>query len=384
MIRRLIRHRWNLLRLALAAFLLWVLAADTAARLARRTLASLPDFDYAAEVRSLRLEGRYGEAMSIADAGLSTFENARNHALHAEIERERDLTRSEQESMLRRIRDGGLGALSGRGTNLESLLGAVAADFFIVGDIRDLVIEGGKQVLDGDSDEVVLLLSIVGIVTTLAPEVDWVPSVLKAAKRAGTLTKGMSEFLSRSIKARRFDELGDAFKDVRVLAECASPGGAIRLLAHADNPADLRKIASFVSRHPSGSFALHVTGDRGAALVKQGGDHAERLVLAAAKKGRAGSNFLSTRAARVMLRPHPLLGIAKSLWKGNAERLISRTLDRFDAGAWWAIPLLAAWVFLELSILLVRPAARKHAPHADHATDPALPHSMRPNRPITR
>ncbi len=52
--------RWGLLRLAIALFIVWVLAADTSARLARRAISVMPDFDYAAEVRSLRLEGRYG------------------------------------------------------------------------------------------------------------------------------------------------------------------------------------------------------------------------------------------------------------------------------------------------------------------------------------
>ncbi|MGQ0628162.1 MAG: hypothetical protein ACT4PL_08705, partial [Phycisphaerales bacterium] len=64
-------RRWNLLRLMVALFVLWAVATDTAARLARMRLAALPDFDYASEVRRLREEGRYGEAMVIADAGLA-------------------------------------------------------------------------------------------------------------------------------------------------------------------------------------------------------------------------------------------------------------------------------------------------------------------------
>lgn len=49
--------------------------------------------------------------------------------------------------------------------SLEGWIGAVAADFFIVGDVRDLVIEGGELALDGESDEVILALSGIGLAT---------------------------------------------------------------------------------------------------------------------------------------------------------------------------------------------------------------------------
>ena len=37
---------------------------------------------------------------------------------------------------------------------------------------------------------VIVALSAVGLATTLAPEVDWAPSLLKAARRAGSMTEG--------------------------------------------------------------------------------------------------------------------------------------------------------------------------------------------------
>jgi hypothetical protein len=165
------RARWNLLRLAVAAFLLFTIASDTEARLARLQYAALPEFDYATEVGYLRGSGRYGEALVVAEAGLDAASGPAREA----IQREKDLTLKEQSSYLRRAKDLGLGALSGRGDSIEGLIGAVAADFFVVGDVRDLVIQGGRYVLDGETDELILILSGVGLATTLAPEVDWVP-----------------------------------------------------------------------------------------------------------------------------------------------------------------------------------------------------------------
>src|ERR1043165_1325312 len=129
-------------------------------------LASLPEFDFAGEVAYLRGAGRYGEALMVADAGL----DGASESARSAIQRERDATVREQSSYLRKAKDVGLGALSGKGTSIESLIGAVAADFFVIGDIRDLVIQGGRYVLDGEADEVVVLLSGVGVATTVLPE----------------------------------------------------------------------------------------------------------------------------------------------------------------------------------------------------------------------
>ncbi|MFM9995144.1 MAG: hypothetical protein ACKVU4_05020 [Phycisphaerales bacterium] len=378
MIRAAIRARWNVARLLAAAVLLWVLVGDTPARLARLHYASLPEFDAAAEVRFLRAAGRYGEAIMVADAAIESAklrakssngdgEGADSAAAGglrlippdaaalAELETERAKTIAEQSSYLRRATDLGMGAISGTGGSLEGLVGAVAADFFIVGDVRDLVIQGGRLVLDGETDEVILVLSGVGLATTLAPEIDWVPSILKTARKAGTLTKGLSAFIIRSIRGAKFDELRDLLLNVRTLARRASPGGAVRLLAHADDPADVARLARFVENQPAGAFALHVTSREGATLLKAA-DAAtpaakaatEQAVVLAARKGTLGTAWLRTGAWKRMLKPHALVGVAKMLYKGNAEDLARRIAAAIDPRARWLIPVAAAWVFVEI------------------------------------
>src|SRR6185369_2450802 len=109
----------------------------------------------------------------------------------------------------------------------------IAADLFVVGDVRDLLIQGGRYVMDGETDPVILLLSGVGLATTLAPEVDWVPSLLKIAKKAGKMTRGMEEFIKVAVKGRRLREVESVMADVGSIAKRASPAGAIRLMEHA-------------------------------------------------------------------------------------------------------------------------------------------------------
>lgn len=357
------RAKWGLARLVLAAFLLYAVASDTEARLARLQYASLPDFDYAAEVTYLRAMGRYGEALVVADAGLEATTGREREA----IQRERDLTLREQSSYLRRIQRAGMGALTGQGTSIESLVGAVAADFFIVGDVRDLVVQGGRWIVDGETDELILILSGVGIATTIVPEVDWVPAILKASKKAGAVGKQLGDSIIAMVRSGRRDALNTLFKDVRRIAERASPGGAARLLRHADSPEDVAKLARFLESQRGGAFALHIAGKEGADLIKTAGTGAKRAaaagdagkaVVLAARKGPTGVAWLRTGAYRAMLRPHWVVGVAKAFYKGNAEALAQRIAAAIDPRASWILAALAAWVFLELGLL-----ARRFWPH---------------------
>ncbi|MCE7973344.1 MAG: hypothetical protein DYG92_03315 [Leptolyngbya sp. PLA1] len=344
--------RWNLLRIALAGFALWVLIADSGARLARMQMAVLPDFDFASEVRALRLEGRYGEAVMIADAGLRSVEGE----ARANLEAERALTIDEQQSLLRRAKDVGVGALTGSGETLERVVGAVAADFFVVGDVRDLLIQGGRQLIDGESDEVILALSVVGVVTTLAPEIDWAPSILKAAKRGGHMTEAMGKRLLTLIRGRATGELEETFRAVAATASGASPGTAMRVLRHAESTEDLTRLASFVKRHPDAGLALHVGGAesvriaRSAAEAGEAGLRTQAALVRASRKGPAGVRLFSA-TSRALTRPHPLLGIAKAIWKGNAETMLTRLTDRIDGLAAWLVPALAAWLAAECGLL---------------------------------
>ncbi|MCW5764775.1 MAG: hypothetical protein KIT68_02220 [Phycisphaeraceae bacterium] len=363
---------WNILRATLAGALLWFVAADTGGRLARLRLASAPDFDFPAEVRSLREAGRYGEALMVADRGEAVLGpraeagDARARTLLEELRRQSEQTRNEQSSLLRRVRDLGMGALSGRGTSLESLLGAVATDFFVVGDVRDIVIQGGKLLVDGDADELILLLSGAGLATTIAPHVDWSLSVLKVARKSGTMTRRMGRWMTDALKAGKADEVAKVAEDVATLSKRASPGGAARLMRLADEPADVTRMARFAERQAAGSggaFALHALGDQATdtlRLAENTADaaKAEIAVVKAAEKGTAGAAWLRSGAWRAAMSPHPIIGLLKGFYKGTIPDLVQRAIDALGGAAWWLIPLLAAWLFVELALLARRFSGR--------------------------
>lgn len=358
-------RRWNLARLMLAAAIAAVLAIDTGHRTARLALASLTDMDYAAEVRTLREQGRYAEAVVIADAGLSWSDGPGKGDARAAIERERQATVDEQASWLRRVKDAGYGAVTGRGESIEQLLGAIAADLFIVGDIRDLVVQGITYARGEDADELIVALSSLGIVLTLAPEIDWAPALLKVARKAGAVTEGLKDFFVRAIKAKRTEAIAAACGDATKLATHASPAGALRVLRFAENEADLAKLAAFAERNGAkGGAALLITGREGAALVRAaepGVRVADDLIVTAAKKGPAGARFLASPAARVLTRPHPLLGIFKGVYKGTIPAAVQRVAAAIDPYGWMLLPAAFAWAMIELGLLL-RAAAGRFTP----------------------
>lgn len=363
-LRRLAWRAFGLVRLLIAAALLWVLVVDGPARAARMTLAALPDVDYAARAETLLAAGRFADAALMAGAGLAASaagkpERPRLEEIAARIERERA-------GWTRRVGDAVRGAVTGSAgeeASIEGLLGAIAADFFVVGDVRDLTIQAARAVRGEPNDPVIIALSGVGLATTLAPEIDWAPSLMKAARRAGAMTRGVQDALVRMVRAGDAGAIRRVVGDVGAIGRATSPATAARLIGHADEPADLARIARLVQREGAqGAAAIRLTGDAGVGMLRHADElrgagkvaeaaKAETLVLRAARKGEAGGAWLKSPAARVLLRPHAVVGLAKSVWKGHAGELLERglawMLPRLDAHAWWLIPALAAWVFLE-------------------------------------
>lgn len=379
---RLWRSRWNAARLIVAALVVWALAADTPARLAGMQLALMPDADLAAEVRELRTRGRFAEALVVADAGLATIPET--DPRREELARERSTTEHQQQSMLRRLKDVARGAITGGGAathdadgpdaSLELLLGAVATDLLVVGDVRDLIIQSARWARGQPTDPVIVALSGVGIATTAAPMADWAPSLLKAARKSGAMTKSFGDIVVRSVRSGNIDDLRRVMNDAATIARVSSPAGAMRLFRHVDTPEDAARLARYLERGgPTAARALHIGGEPAIRLAKSAeslraagrlDDAAtiERTLLVAAAKGNNGAKWLSRGLYRPLLRAHPLVGIVKSVWKGNAQALIARALELFDPWSRWTLPAAAAWLFVELALMFRRwwPTSRDH------------------------
>lgn len=354
------------LRLSLAAGLVWLCGQHVPAMDAQAGLAGLPDYDYVVEAERLRAGERFSEALLVAEAGIAASGDGyapRLLELKTRIEAERD-------DWMRRLSEVARGAATGSGDSVEALTGAVTADLFVFGDVRDLVIQGGHRLRGEQVDEVIVALSAVGVLLTAAPALDFGAALLKFARKLGALTESfarhVAELAREAYDQKRLEPLSAVAEDVAMLGRRARPAGAVAILRHIDDPAELRLAARF-SQRPGGSFALWLGGEPGLSLLRQGAE-GQALLLRAARKGRAGIDY-AARHTKLLLQPHPLLGLAKTLYKGTLPELLARLLGPQAATL---LGLLTGWLLFELALLAARLAAWLR-PAAAAATQPAAP-----------
>ena len=367
MIAYLLRIVASLVRVAAAAALVWVCWQDRPAIQARDDFEALPPFDYAYEAGELFKQNRFSEALLLVDEGLAK-DPANNRLLIMKQGLE-----LERRDWMRQLALGGRGAITGRGNEMASLTGAIIADLFVFGDIRDLVIETGTWLKGGDADEMIVALSAGGILLTVAPEVDLGAAVLKTARKMGALSDAMArtvaEAARKAYRTRKIDPIKQITDDVGTLARRASPPGAVKMLRYADDPATLRRIVKF-SETPDGLHALMVDPKTTLRWLSSGWTHAEVWVLKAAAKGKAGLEYLSKNSS-LMFRAHPLLGLIKGLYKGNIPAWL------LDLGLKYSLLILGfawGWLLYEGLLLAARVSgigARKPAPPAGPAPEPA-------------
>ncbi|MDX6807345.1 hypothetical protein [Terrihabitans rhizophilus] len=244
------------------------------------------------EITTPAVEGKLEDALSRGDV-----EDARMYAdlaaqreLPLRPELTQRLTDAEQPgpTAQRNALDFGSGFVTGQGQTIAGLAGAVTSDLTVVGDIRDVVHEGGLMIAGQPYDELMLGLATVGLAATgatVATGGAGLPAklgvaVLKVARRAGNLTADLGRALGRAVRASvDFGELrgvvtaaarmdstaardaasaavrrastGDLSRmlgDARHIADVAGPGESVRLLRYARSPQELADLSTMSTR----------------------------------------------------------------------------------------------------------------------------------------
>lgn len=215
------------------------------------------------------------------------------------------------------------GAITGESGSLIGVGGAVTADFFVLGDIRDLTIQSMRWLNNEPVDVFLVSISGIGLALTAATigsggstaSAKAGASVLKAAKRSSKVNPKLMLHFERQLEAalpkatlrrnldavlsgqsgltKQSDDVLQAFKgalksdaakvladdlvQVQAIAAKTSPAFAIKMLGTAEDAADLRRARQIVD----------AGGDRAAALVKRMGVKALRVAKTAVKWTRA-------------------------------------------------------------------------------------------------
>lgn len=337
-----LRRLRAVLRVALAALAVGLCVQAFPALHAWAAFERLPAHDFVAEA-ALHAEQRdWPAVIEVTEAGLVLAPSAQ----HPLLQRLHDEATARLAAPGYRVAEFGRGALTGRGGSTEALVGAVVADLLVFGDVRDLTLEGGKALRGEPVDEVLVLLSTAGLALTVVPVADAGVALLKAARRAGAMSARLARSITRLGRRAARGEVGPlraVASDAGKLAGHARPATALRILGQVDEVEELAAAARLVAL-PGGAYALGRGGKAGLRWLR-GGVPADALMLRAAGKGPAGIARLAGRGAGLLLRPHPLLGLVKGVYKGHVSRLAETLLTRWGD---LLLPLAGLWLAIEL------------------------------------
>lgn len=174
------------------------------------------------------------------------------------------------------------GFVTGEGNDTPAFMGAMASDFTVVGDVRDIGSEGTKLVRGEEYSKMILGLSVVGLAATTATVATGgggLParigvSLLKIARKAGTVTMGFARDVTRVLQeAVNFEKLGGTLRavdlanpqatrravmeyadgismarvtpildDVTALERATGPAETVRIMKYVDSTDDLARV----------------------------------------------------------------------------------------------------------------------------------------------
>jgi hypothetical protein len=196
------------------------------------------------------------------------------------------------QTVMRNVGDFAGAYVTGAAETPAGLAGAVVSDLTVVGDVRDILTEGGKAALGEDYSRVLLGLAAAGLAAEgaiIATGGSSLPvkaalSVLKAARRTGNLTAELATLLVRQARlaaggpliggARRIDlpaadaarlaaraRLGRTYETVGTVAANAGTAEAVRLMRHVRGFDDLDDVAKMSARFgPRTRAVIELTG----------------------------------------------------------------------------------------------------------------------------
>ena len=314
------RIRWALVAIAASSAALavvWPHAREAGAMLAAQDdPAQLSDIQVNSALRNRGdiVVGQIEAALDAHDSGLAeSFADlamAKNVALPEDLLNRVNQAAAEDSSALHFVRRFARGLVTGNADDAGSLSGTVAGDFFVFGDIRDVVREGKHLVMGQDTDRLVLGLATAGLAVTAATYVTVggaAPvraglTLVKDARKVGRLGEGLTEWAGRSARnivdapmleeavassattspAKTVSAIRAAFnaekagalvrmaKDVGRISEKAGARGALDTLKIAEGPEDVARAARLAEKSGGKTRALIKLLGRGALLLTTG------------------------------------------------------------------------------------------------------------------
>lgn len=169
-------------------------------RLTDYRLAALSPGDYDQAIRAALANGDPDLAES-----LLTLADSRDMQINGALREQVEIAVAQENSLGNQIYELWDGAMTGRPDSAVGMVGAIATDLTTVGDVRDIIIEGGAYLQDEDYDPLILGLSVAGLAITgavvlsggSAASAKIGTSALKAAGKAGAIATPLRRSFTR-------------------------------------------------------------------------------------------------------------------------------------------------------------------------------------------
>lgn len=310
-------------------------------------LEALPYYPFCAEANTALVRDDVAGAIELAEAGecVSVLERAseRWDGLAATFER------------------CVAGIWTGEADDGASLACAVASDLVVFGDVRDLTRQGLSWSRGEETDVVLISLSAAGVALALMPQAGAGASLLKVARKAGTLSDRLASAAYALFKRREWRALGGLLGDAGRISVKVGPARATRALAYADSAEDLRDVARFVETASDPLLGLKWGGKRVLRLTDDPELYAQALA-----RGRPGLLLAAERGGAALLTRKPLvIAAAKVLYRDPAALLAGLgSLAAWLLGwlSWRYALLVASALLLVAALLLPRASETRRGP----------------------
>jgi hypothetical protein len=282
-----------------------------------------------------------------ADLAQSFLELARDRhvavdpALAAKVER----ASADAASVQRSVGSFTRGLITGEPDDLVGFAGTALGDLFVFGDIRDAVREGGRLASGQEVDQLILGLACVGLAVTAGTYFTagaGVPArvgltVAKAAQKTGRMSRGMTAWISRSLR-ETID--GPALRRAVGSANLAEPAVAIRAAREAvkvEKAQGLMRLAGDVGRVQSKAGTRAALD--GLKLAEGPRDMSRIARLAASKGGKTRAILKVAGRSAIMLTMGAFNLAMWMFWAlltlfgfvSSLKRMTERTTERYCA-----------------------------------------------------
>jgi len=328
----------------------------------------LAQIDPIPKTQELISKKRYSEASEY----LSYFmqfdyvkENPQAQKLLKEIENKRNSYEYQKDKILE-------GIIEGKSDENIGKISAIASDFLVIGDIRDLFIQGNNYMNDKEVDKVIVALSSVGLIATAstiyslgttAPAKDAI-SILKYAKRVNKIPNWLNKAIIKEAKiskeTKSIKNIKKILEPIYTLYKKVGLNETLTLLKETKNLKELEGIVKFSKRFGKNSSGLIKTvGVKSVKYIDNMKSVKPKTILYASTYGEKGLIGLKTLGeAKFLKRVKVISRVSKTTYKGNFDTLFTKLLNTIPTSALYFIAFSGLFYFVFKFFVLARKVLR--------------------------